>query len=272
MRIRQHLTKLLISIYLTGLACIPTVLASDTAKEKRWSAQIVDSLMVGDAVMLNDGKSEFLALYTETTADKKMGAAIIMHGIGVHPNWQDVIFPLRTELPERGWSTLSIQMPILKNEATLKDYLPLMDGVAPRINAAIKYLQKNNQNNIVLIGHSLGATMGTIYMSEAPASAIRAYVAIGMSHSDLDPRVDTVKNLAKVNSIPVLDLYGSQDLEAVVYFAGQRADESKRSNKKYQQKKIEGANHFFVGMNEVLVKTVYSWLTYNAPGIELPKK
>ncbi len=264
--------KYLFLISLAGFFFTSVSHASDLEKEKRWSSQIVDSLMVGDAVRLKDTKGEFLGLYAKAATPKVQGAAIILHGIGVHPNWPDVIFPLRTELPERGWTTLSIQMPILKNEATLKDYIPLLDEVSPRIDAAVKFLKDKNFKNIVLVSHSLGASMGTLYMSSKPDAAIRAFVVIGLGQSDLDPRLDSVTSLAKITTIPVLDLYGSQDLEPVTRFAEQRAAKSGRANKKYQQKEIAGANHFFVGMNEVLVKTVYSWLTYNAPGIEIRSK
>ena len=113
--------------------------------------------------------------------------------------------------------------------------------------------------------------MGTIYLSEKSNPSIKAFVAIGLGSSDLDPRLDSVTNLAKINSMPVLDMYGSQDLDFVRDNAEQRAEKSKLANKKYQQKKIDGANHFFVGMNDVLVKTVYSWLAYNAPGVEVKK-
>ena len=69
---------------------------------------------------------------------------VIIHGIGVHPNWNDVIYPLRTELPEQGWSTISIQAPILPNEAEPKDYAPLIKEIVPRIQAADNFLKQNN--------------------------------------------------------------------------------------------------------------------------------
>ena len=43
--------------------------ASDLAKEKRWANQVVDSLMDGEAEMLNDGNSEFLGIYTQAAED-----------------------------------------------------------------------------------------------------------------------------------------------------------------------------------------------------------
>ena len=75
-----------------------TVNASDLAKEKRWADQVVDAIIDGDAVWINDGSREFLGIYTEAETDKNR-AVIIMHGTGVHPDWQQVIQPLRVGLP-----------------------------------------------------------------------------------------------------------------------------------------------------------------------------
>ena len=103
---------------------------SDFGKELRWREQIVDSLMDGEAVDLTAGEATFLGLYTEAEEDAGRGA-IIVHGIGVHPNWPQVVYPLRTALPRDGWSTLAIQMPVLANEATGADYAPLIAESAP---------------------------------------------------------------------------------------------------------------------------------------------
>ena len=119
----------------------PVLHASDLAKEKRWADQIVDALITGDAEWLPVGNLKVLAIYTPSEIEPARGATIILHGIGVHPDWPDVIHPLRTRLPEAGWATLSLQMPILPNEASDIDYLPLLPEVAPRIDAAIDFLQ-----------------------------------------------------------------------------------------------------------------------------------
>ena len=92
-------------------------LASDTAKEKRWADQIVDTLMEGEAVWLQAGQTKFLGIYTESATKPAKGAVIVLHGIGAHPDWTDVVHPLRVGLTEHGWTTLSLQMPILANEA-----------------------------------------------------------------------------------------------------------------------------------------------------------
>ena len=178
----KKLSNLLIIMILTFSA---SALASDLAKEKRWADQVVDALIDGDAVWLNDGSSDFLGIYTEAEEDKGR-AVIIMHGTGIHPDWQQVIKPLRVGLIESNWNTLSIQMPILPNEAEYSDYAPLYDEVAPRINAAISYLKENGSKEIVLIGHSQGAAMAAYYLSSSKQD-VNGFVAIGMGVYADDP-------------------------------------------------------------------------------------
>jgi len=233
--------------------------ASDLAKEKRWADQITDTLMVGDVQWLNTGQHKFLGLYTENTGAREAGGVIIMHGIGIHPNWDTIVHPLRSVLPESGWHTLSIQMPILSNEAEFKDYIPLFTEVRPRIEAAIAFLKGKGINKIVLIGHSLGASMGAHYLAGKVDEAVVAYVAIGASGGG-SSEVDYLKSLAKIR-LPVLELFGENDLPQVISTQGSKAKIAKEVGiKDYKQIKVPGADHFFAGKNEVLVKTVDDWI------------
>ena len=231
--------------------------ASDLAKEKRWADQVVEAILDGEAVWLNDGKSDFLGIYTEAEEDKGR-AVIVMHGTGIHPDWAQVVQPLRVGLTEHNWNTLSIQMPILPNEAEYKDYAPLYDEVAPRIDAAIKYLKENGSEDIVLIGHSQGSAMTVYYLSRSKPD-VKGFVAIGMAAFAGDPKMDSIKSLEKIN-LPILDLYGSDDLEEIKASAKSRvAAAEKAGNKNYTQKQITG-NHFFDGQEEALVEAVADWL------------
>ena len=91
--------------------------ASDLAKEKRWAEQTVDFIMDGHANWLNVSKDlSILSIYTEA-AEASNKALLVLHGTGIHPNWEQVIQPIRVEMTSYGWNTLAIQMPILGNEA-----------------------------------------------------------------------------------------------------------------------------------------------------------
>lgn len=260
---RKHHLILLLSVFLAGLS--GAVLASDIAKEKRWADQIIEGLISGEPQWLEANGQKFLAIYTPHNAATAKGAVILLHGIGAHPDWPDVIHPLRTGLPDDGWDTLSLQMPVLGNDATLEDYIPLFDEVPARIEAGMAFLAEQGATNIIVIGHSLGATMAAAYLAEHPNARARAFIGIGMSGSKLDPRLDATVSLTKIG-LPVFDLYGSRDLDSVLASVKARAAAARRAgNTDYRQQAIEGADHFFIGLEDALYKRVMSWLEKFAP-------
>jgi len=262
--------KLPLYLFIGLLTLNGTAIASDKAKEKRWADQIVDAIMVGEAQWIDIKDHKILGIYTEATSAKVTGAALVLHGSGVHPNWPDVVYPLRTQLPDHGWHTLSIQMPVLPNEAKYEDYAPLFPEVAPRIEAGIKYLQGKGLKNIVIIAHSLGTTMTAHYLANNPSSNVQAFVAVGMpgQHAKIE-QMNNIKALEKIK-LPLLDIFGGDDLENIRNTKTQRANAAKRAgNAKYTQVEVPAANHFFNNMGDTLVKRVRGWLAKNAAGTEI---
>ncbi len=267
--------KFRLNIYLFLLAFslnFNLALASDTAKEKRWAEQITDSIMTGDVHWLIANKQKVMGIFTPAQTEKVIGGIILVHGMGVHPNWSDIILPLRTELPNYGWASLSIQMPILNNDANLNDYLPLFDEASSRLESAIQFLNTKNIKNIAIVSHSLGSLMSVYYLTQKPSNPIQAFVAIGLSSSKFDDKLNSAKALKKLK-LPILDLYGSRDLELVIKSAPARLKAAKKSgNKRYYQTEVIGADHFFARMDETLVSKIKSWLNKNAPGIAIIKQ
>jgi len=253
--------KIIVPLILIMFNLLNIAQASDLGKEKRWADQIVDYLIDGEAEWLDLGKHKALAIYTESAADITRGGVIVIHGSGVHPNWQEVVYPLRTKLAESGWATLSIQMPVLDNEAEYQEYAPLFDEVAPRIDAAIKNLQAKGIKKISIVAHSLGSAMSAYYLSNNKNSSIRSFVAIGMPGPRNDKRMDTVLALQNIN-IPVLDLYGEKDLDYVLD-SSQMRKQAGSKNKNYSQQVVTGANHFFVDKDAELLNSVNKWLMIN---------
>jgi pimeloyl-ACP methyl ester carboxylesterase len=233
---------------------------SDTAKEQRWAEQIIDTLFDGDITWLNAEGHEFLGIEMEATDGSKNMAAIVVHGIGVHPNWEQVVRPLRVELTEHSWHTLSIQMPILPNEAEEIAYQPLFEEVPGRFAAAIAYLQDQGISDIVIVAHSMGAAMTTQYMAQNPESSVKGLILVGLKLNDSNAQVDIASNLSVIK-IPVLDLYGSEDLLGVLETAPQRAKAANEGgNLFYSQVMVDDANHFFDGKEDELVNQASDWL------------
>ena len=98
----------LVIIFIVAMMCVPAF-ASDLAKEKRWEAQVVDTLIDDDELYPESEGIPFLAIGMPSESDKIVGV-IVVHGMGVHPNG----------LAESGLFTLSIQMPVLANDAAGK--------------------------------------------------------------------------------------------------------------------------------------------------------
>lgn len=252
-----------------GIGTSPTLVAetwSDVDKEQRWAQQIIDTLFDGETLWLNAAGHEFLAIEMEPSDGDTGRAAIVVHGIGIHPNWDSVIRPLRVGLTDHGWHTLSIQMPVLLNDAEAHEYAPLLDEVAGRVNAAIEYLDNAGQQQIVIIAHSMGATMTMRYMEDVPDTPINALVLIGMQGGP-ETVHDNAVSLQGI-TLPVLDLYGSEDLPGVVDFTDRKANAANAAgNDNFLQIKVDGANHFFEDLDDTLVETVSGWLHEVTPSL-----
>ena len=234
--------------------------AADLAREIRIAEQIEEAILDGDVVRLPDGEHEFLAIHRRSDADPIRGAAIVLHGRGAHPEWADVVQPLATGLPESGWDTLAIQLPVAAASAPDRDWDALIPEAIPRINAAVAFLRERDVSNIVLVAHSMGARMGAHFLAAETASEIRAFVAIGLSVHRKDRTAGPLADLSKIK-IPMLDIFGERDLSDVLNSTKERKLAARdAANTAYEQVRIPGADHFFAGLDELLVSRVSAWM------------
>jgi len=246
---------------------LPIVSAADLIREKRMANEIVDAILDGEAVFLKANDHEFLSIYTEASesSEATRGTAIILHGRGFHPDWQDVINPLRVGLTETGWNTLSVQMPVLEKQAKYYDYMPLFAEAIPRIDAAIAYAREQmkehqSNNKVVLIAHSCGAHMAMAWADTESLESIDAYVGIGMGATDYKQPMKQPFPLDKVK-VPVLDVYAENDYPAVLKMAAQRLRLIKMAaNKKSSQVVVKDAAHYYVDKGDVLTQVINQWL------------
>lgn len=246
-RIGTNWTPVTLSAFLL-LTCLSPALGADYAREKKWADEITPGIVVGDPVYLETADHhQFLTIHTAAANAK--GAAIVVHGMGVHPDW-GLINVLRSALAEEGYSTLSVQMPVLAAEAQPEDYIASFPEAAERLRLAAGYLQSKGHKKIALVSHSMGSRMSNHYLVREAAAPIKAWVAIGLSGPFASPE--------KLSS-PILDLYGEKDLPPVLAGAPQRAWVLK-SLKRSAQIEATGADHFFTGRDAELVKYVRAFL------------
>ena len=217
---------------------------ADYAREKKWADEITPGIVVGDVQYLEAKGHKFLALYTEA-ANARVGL-VIVHGMGVHPE-HGLISVLRGNLADQGYTTLSIQMPILAVEAREKAYLPLYPEATERIKSAVRYLQGKGYQKVAIVSHSLGSGMSRLYV-EKHQDQLAGWVSLGIGG----------KTYTGI-TIPVLDVYGENDHPSAVANAKKRAD-SLKGNAGGKQVKVPNADHFYNHHEAVVVKAVKDFL------------
>ncbi len=222
--------------------------AQDYEREKRWSDEVVPGLVVGDAVWIDGPEGrKFLGLLAETAQAR--AALLVVHGIGVHPD-HGVIGTLRSILADAGYTTLSIQMPVLNSDAAPREYEPLLQNAAARIHAAADWLRAKGEGPLVLVSHSLGSAMSRAYFEGTPGAPFAAWVCMGLSGP-----FGSMRNV----KVPVLDVYGENDLPSVL-----RSDWRRRitvdSLPGSRQVKIAHADHFYAGREKELMASIDGFL------------
>ena len=184
---------------------------------------------------------------------------MILHGRGMHPDWTQVAGPLRIALPEQGWSTLSLQMPVLGKEASFYDYVPVFPEAGPRIDAGIEFLREQGVKRIVLIAHSCGVHMSMAWLEQHGGKGIDAYIGIGMGATDYQQPMHKPFPFEKIQ-LPLLNIYGSEDYPAVQRQAAVLEPMLTDINPASAQIRITGAGHYFDDYNEELATAIIDWL------------
>ncbi len=233
----------IILLLLSGLAW-----GQDYEREQRWADQILPGLMVGEPVWLGQKNGhKFLALYTE--AKNARGAAIVAHGRGWSPDYE-LYGTLRIKLAEAGYTTLSIQLPVLGGGAKIGDYLPTYPQARERFQLAADYLKAKRYENIAIVSHSLGATMANQYLIDTDDKTVKAWVFIGI--------INGLEEMFRIK-IPVLDVFGGKDWEVTMVGAYERRKQIMKI-KGSDQIVVPDALHFFEGKEDELIRVIVTFL------------
>ena len=239
----------------TVLAC--PAMASDYAREKRFEELVKSQLVVGDAVTLQPlagsaaAYQPFLGLYAKGKAD--LPALVLAHSVGHHPD-EGLTGSLRQRLFDMGYTTLAIQLPVAGKEATVDHYYPaLFPEASSRLQAANGWLRAQGHTKIVLVSHTMGSWMANVYLDQsAQSNAYQAWVCISLTGG----YSFAVRNYP----IPVLDLYGEQDIPVTVSSAWRRAGLLRLAATGSKQVMIAGADAQWRGKEPAAADAIAEFL------------
>ena len=100
--------------------------------------------------------------------------------------------------------------------------------------------------------------------SDAASASISSAIVIGTPSSGKTIPLSSPAMIEKIK-LPLLDLYGSEDLLSVLKSAKARKNAAiKAGNKNYRQVETIGANHFYNGLNDELLIYISGWLNKNS--------
>ena len=222
--------------------------AQDHEREARLAEQTLATLVVGEPVWLEQKSGHrFLALYA--LAAKERGAIVVVHGRGWSPDY-DLYGDLRSQLADAGYSTLSIQMPVLPGTARIGDYLPTFPDADERLSLATQWLHAKGARHIAIVSHSLGATMANHYLINTGDPVVGAWVFISI--------INGLEDMFRIK-IPVLDVFGSSDWDVTRFGADERKAQILKIDRS-QQFVVAGAEHFFEGRREALTAVIVAFL------------
>jgi hypothetical protein len=229
-------------------------LAPDFDREARWRSEVVPTLVVGDAVDIAfaAGQRPFLGLLTP--GKKDWPAIVLVHGVGVHPDF-GVIGQLRVLLADAGYTTLSIQMPVLAKEVTqAAEYEKIFSFAHQRLAGAAQYLTAQGYRHHILLSHSMGSWMTNDFLRATPADANFTYshwICLGITG-----RIGSTG----AHRLPILDVQAENDLPAVLRARWLRKL-TLGFHPKSKQIEIAQTDHYFTGREKELAKEIEVWLT-----------
>jgi dienelactone hydrolase len=250
--------------------------AQDHEREARWAKETLASLNFGEAVYLKQASGHrFLALWLPTARPvalrqdarpreprreahpvelsqeaQGLGAVIVAHGRGWAPD-VDLYGDLRVRLADAGWSTLSIQLPVLAgNVGKLGDYMNTYPDAIERFAQAAEWLRAKGYRHIAIVSHSLGATMANQYLIRTDDGKVGAWVFLGI--------LNGLEDMFRLK-IPVLDVYAEHDWGVIVVGADERRKQIERVPGS-RQVMIRGAQHFYEQHRDEVVSEIVRFL------------
>ncbi len=303
-RFQTILLSLLVFVFLPFSAIAADKADIDTAPvEAGLDTQENDNIMIRQIQPITGFQTltvagqDINATFLEETLGEPHGAIVLFHDQGEDLESRGIVTPLRHEMLQYGWSTLSVTLDYPFTPNILLAIEPEADAssaIAPAANkdeatstetassantdlAKTDEVKKDeppvlppiaNKQRIEAAIEFLKAKdiKRIIFLGHGTGGnvAIDSLATITTPISALilvgTPRLANNDEFKTFNQ-PILDIYGDQDLEGVVAAVMDRKVVMKRSdNIRYTSREIIGANHVFYGLEPMLISTVRGWL------------
>lgn len=281
------LAALVLLLTVTSAAIAQDGAAADAPATAEFDFEIRD----GTPIPFSAGEQPFLGVFKPESRGELRGGVLLLPDRSTHPDWPQVIGPLRRSLTDHGWSTLAIEMPDLPDEPTNEEIITFLDNSASYIAAGLNHFNQQSVHNIVLLGHGFGALAAADYMGSTQRPDLRGLVVINVINRGNGDRIGAADSMAKVTK-PMLDLFAYTGQNWVLRFAEERRETVRKAVSQnvaelkevaspevarnfgsdkpgrilYRQMKITGAGHDFIGFENNLTKRIAGWLKRHASG------
>lgn len=235
----------------------------DYEREAAVASEIATRTIPNEAVWLNAGGRRFLGLYREPSKSIR-GAVLIVPEPGLHPNWPNLIRPLRIRLAEMGWATLGIQLPLLESGASLDEYDELEAEGFARVSAAAGYLSEKKLPGLAIAGHGRGCAALSRYLAEEKNLAFNAAILLSCSAPTNEAAYSAwLANLSRV-AIPLFESYVKPQAANEKSDSGYASVGQKRTPK-YRGLVFQVDDRWLRSNFEMLLSGLNGWLSATMP-------
>lgn len=223
---------------------------------------------------------EFLALAKQDATGDPQGCIILLHADHGHPDWPQVIAPLRQKMPQHSWCTVAIEIPDIGGRATPVQtpetavvstqspaegevLLPNEETIFARIDAAIDWTREQGYQQEVILGYRTGAAYALRYANQRELFDQALVMIEPRALEDLSEYAFAQQ--IKTLSLPVLDYYFNRSARDQRFAQWRQAAAHQRSNKLNAYRQIDAlpdARYDPAG-NKRLVQRVWGFLKQN---------
>ena len=251
--------------------------AVDLAAQRR--DLLAEEVQDGEVHWLQAADEEFMAIWQANRSGDSVGAVLILHGDGQSADWPHTVSALRNNLSLHGWSALAINLPIEGGDEEI---------VSARLTAAMSFLNRQGQYNVVVIGHGSGALRAARFIHQLSATRpqrttrnaamprrargpVRAMVMVAARNSHSNGG-DTLQSFLTDPLLPVLDIvYGDHYLDEIE--PQKRRQHAKRMALEhfYQTRLMRPTSSGEASENR-LTRRIRGFLNRHAKGVEVDRK